>query len=260
MAYSQDLVHRGGPPPSRHRRESQDSYGDYDDDRSGPRASEGRYHGTDEWYGQSRDPHSRSGNSRKILRIRFEDALADLFNLLTASLAFYSNFKSEFDNEVQGVVAYAGVDLLDELWVRKVKHSEDRRGGRDPRDREPPRDRSEAPQDFTGTYRLLREKFDLALRASQPQRAQRPGHDDGRHANYIRILQKLKAGHRDIAQLAAHARTRNAEMEPLMMELELLATYLEKNKGVWQDNDRGEDGRYLEQGGEGGPKGQEACK
>lgn len=192
--------------------------------------------------------------------MKFEDALADLFDLLNASLAFYSNFKSEFDNEIQGVAAYAGIELLDELWARRVKYSEDRRGGcGDPRDRELARDRSQAPQDFTGTFRLLREKFEMVLHASQTRRPQRSGHDDGRAASYVRIVQKVKAGGKDITQLAANAKSRHGDIEPLMMELELLITYLEKNKGVWGDGERGEEGRYDEHGN-GGVEEQESCE
>jgi len=256
MAYQQDLVHRG----VRRYRDSHDPYADFDDNRAEPTALAGHYHSADEYYRHTRDPHPRSGNSRKIPRLRFEDALAYLFDTLNASLAFYSNFRSEFDNEVQGIAPYVGGELLDELWARRVKFTEDGRGARNPRDREAPRDRSQPPQDFTGTYRLLREKFELAIQAAQARRPQRPRHDDGRNVSIGRIEQKVRAGGKDIMELAKIARMRNSDVDPLMMELELLIAYLEKNKGVWHDGERGQDGRYYEGQGDGGADGQEACK
>ena len=260
MAYQRDLVHRGGPPPSRHQSQSQYPYHEYDDDGSSPpRAPEGRYRGQDEWYPSSRGPRPRPSHPREEPHISFEDALADLVDLLNESLTFYSNFKREFDDEVRGVAAYAGPVLLKELWVSRVDFMGGGQDLHDPRDRQSPRDRSEAPQSFKHTYLRLKGKFEAAIRAAPSWRPKRAGHAEGRSASYERILQKLGAGHRDISRLAQSARTRSGEVEALVMELEFLITYLEKNKGVWHGGERGEDGRYDEQG-DGGPEGQEAWK
>ncbi|MCJ1248811.1 hypothetical protein MMC30_006031 [Trapelia coarctata] len=260
MAYQQDLVHRGGPTASRHHRQSQNSYRDYDDDEPNPpRVQEPHYRGRNQWYPLPRSQHSRPNHPRKDARISFEEALADLFDLLNASLAFYSNFKREFDDEIQGVSAYADPMLLKELWVSRIDYMRGHHDTRDPRDREGPRERAQAPQDFKNAYLRLKERFEIAIRAAPARRGQRAAHDDGRSASYERIVQKLGAGHRDISRLAQSARTRRGEVEALVMELEFLITYLEKNKGVWADGGPGEDGRYEEHG-DGGTGGQETCE
>lgn len=164
---------------------------------------------------------------------------------------------------MQGVAAYAGPVLLKELWVSRVDSMGGSQDLHDPRDRQSPRDQSQTPSSFKHTSLRLKGKFEAAIRAAPSWRPKRAGHAEGRSASYERILQKLGAGHRDISRLAQSARTRSGEVEALVMELEFLIAYLEKNKGVWHGGERGEDGRYDEHGdehGDGGPDGQEAWK
>lgn len=67
-------------------------------------------------------PMQRSGGE-EIMRenISFGKGLKKLFRQILQAEKLYGNFRSEYDSDISGVTKYANEDILNKLWISKVK-------------------------------------------------------------------------------------------------------------------------------------------
>ena len=68
---------------------------------------------------------SRSGHVSKLMSAdEAQNAIHTLFMLVKKAVAFFVNFKEEYQQDVHGIEAYAGQTILEKLWERKIRHND----------------------------------------------------------------------------------------------------------------------------------------
>ncbi|MCJ1375563.1 hypothetical protein MMC20_006800 [Loxospora ochrophaea] len=175
-----------------------------------------------------REPRNGHRYNQKPPPPSFENALVNLHEAILTALEFYHNFKSHFDNEVQGIAAYAGSRTIGNLWERKVAYN-----NKQPNDVER---RGSRPQlSFIDLYLELRDNFNLVMDAASRRRPRHsssrdPGIDKETHE---RLAVKVGGAASDILKLTETITTNIKDFHALTTELELLATYLDKCEGLW---------------------------
>lgn len=64
----------------------------------------------------------RSGHASKLMSSEeAQKAIRNLFQQVKETLAFFARFSEEYQREVRGIEAYAGENILDKLWERRIK-------------------------------------------------------------------------------------------------------------------------------------------
>jgi hypothetical protein len=209
--------------------------------------------------------HSRElaivgGRSRPTPQISFEDALRELFELLKQTLRFYSAFQQRFEEETRDIVAYASKQVLDGLWQCRVSYHEQRQSSCSNKDKSdqdnvhnPNQRHPQSVQTFKSTQKQLRNALAAVVEEPISRGAQHSKRGEGLdEETYRRLNTKINTVGREIMASAAHAGKKIGEVKALLTEMELLKTYLENYKEVWQGQkrDRGHgEGQEEERGG-----------
>ncbi|SLM34110.1 hypothetical protein LPUS_02792 [Lasallia pustulata] len=232
----------GSRGPSRHHHSHRDhsTREEYEARQGSHRSLEGRRYGGEEGYGTPRGSYPGCNGYRKSRRVSIENAIGGLSQTLTEALDFYVNFKRDFDGETRGIQAYAGSDLLDQLWARKAKSIEGRGGGHQKSsshgDETYDHDGHSPETNFSAVYRQLSESFGMAematpnskSRASIPRRGSSID-----QAGLDRLKKKLHDAYRDVKGLSAYASVRSGDTQALITEMELVLAYLDKCRDLW---------------------------
>ncbi|KAI4127921.1 MAG: hypothetical protein LQ347_004391 [Umbilicaria vellea] len=196
-----------------------------------------------------------------------EEAIGGLFNTLTGALNFYVNFERDFEGETRGIRAYAGSELLDRLWMRKAGSIEGQVGGHQrsntASDERYDQDRPSPETNFKAMQRELSDSFGMAMMASpgSGSRSGRPGHGSSiDRASLDRLKKKLHDAYQDIRELSKFASQRSGDTQALITEAELVLTYLDKSRDLWdprgeKDPSGGQD--FQDQDGHGQNEGDE---
>lgn len=240
MSYESNMHASRGSPRTHHGRRDHGFRDEYEDRQGSCRSIEGRrYRGVGS-HGASRDPYAGSNGNRKPPRLSIEEAIGGLFNTLTDALNFYVSFKRDFDGETRGIRAYAGSELLDRLWMRKVGSIEGRVGGHQrsnaPGDEKYDQDRPSPETNFKAMQRELSESFGMAVTASSNSgsRSGKPGHGSSiDRASLDRLKKKLHDTYQDIRELSEFASQRSRDTQALITEAELVLAYLDKSRDLW---------------------------
>ena len=240
MSYDPNMNDSRGPPRHHHSRRGHSTREEYEDRQGSHRSHEGRRYGGEEGYGVPRGSYSGYNGNRNSRRVSIENAIGGLFETLTVALDFYVNFKRDFDGETRGIRAYAGSDLLDQLWARKAKFIEGRGGGYQKSNShgdEPYDQDGHSPEtNFSAEYRQLSESFGMAEMATPNSKSRSR---ISRHGSSIdqagldRLKKKLHDAYRDIKGLSAYASVRSSDTQALITEMELVLAYLDKCRDLW---------------------------
>ncbi|MCJ1302618.1 hypothetical protein MMC08_005422 [Hypocenomyce scalaris] len=262
MAYDSNMPVGRGPPRNHYGRSDHAVREDYEDRQGSRRSLEGRRYRGDDGYGSPRDPYAGFNGSRKPARMSIEDAIGRLFNTLTAALDFYINFKRDFEGETRSIRAYAGSDLLENLWARRAKSIEGRNGGNQksnmPGDDQYDQDRPPPDTNFKAMYRELSESFGVAATATpnSNSRSRKTSHGSSIDlASLDRLMKKLHDAYKEIKVLSASASKRSGDIQALITETELVLAYLDKSRDLWNPHGANgpSDGQdFQDPGGQGG--------
>lgn len=240
MSYESNMHAARGSPRTHHGRRDHGFRNEYEDRQGSRRSIEGRRYRGEDNHGASRDPYAGSNGNRKPPRLSIEEAIGRLFNTLTGALNFYVNFKRDFDGETRGIRVYAGSELLDRLWMRKVGSIEGRTEGHHrsntPGDEKYDQDRPPPETNFKSMQRELSDSFGIAVTAS-PSSGSRSGKPDHGppidRASLDRLKKKLHDAHQDIRELSEFASQRSGDTQALITEAELVLAYLDKSRDLW---------------------------
>ncbi|MCJ1259376.1 hypothetical protein MMC24_007213 [Lignoscripta atroalba] len=183
----------------------------------------------------SDDRNGRFNTSRRPPKPSFQDAVADLYEMLYVSLEHYSGFKKDFEHEVRGITAYAGSRVLGELWVRKVAYTDRHRDSHDTRDVNDQHAESSSHASFKSTYHDLLECFEIAIGAPPSRKSRRPGHDGGAFdkGSFDRLVTKLMSAADEVSKLGSSVTKRCSDAQSLITELETVVAILDKSRDLW---------------------------
>ena len=208
------------------RREPYDQYQEF---RTDHHSSHSHHHG------RNLDYQNERGRSRARQKPTFEDAISKLDEILRSALGFYTDMKNEFHEETQGITLYAGSQILALLWSRKIKYS----GGRPDLHATEADSSGLARTNFETVFHDLQDSFASAIASFPARRYRNSGNDGCDPASYDRLYNKLGMASRDIPRLAQTAPSNRNDADALTTELELLGSYLDKCRGLWDNHRRG---------------------
>lgn len=184
-----------------------------------------------DYYGSGPGQQVGARNRHKPIHTSFQDAMEDLHNLLIQAEQFYSHFKQEFDHETMGIKPYANQKVMKYLWTSKVArsgmpdigHHTKSRNGYEPEDQTP-------REDFHSLGKKICRLLKVAITAADILQSQRPSRESKIDSSTAaRICEKLKSAFAEISALLTLASKRIEDVEPLMTDLEMIATYLRRN-------------------------------
>ncbi|MCJ1484001.1 hypothetical protein MMC06_004169 [Schaereria dolodes] len=198
------------------------------------------------------DQSNRSHSSRRRPKLSFQDAIADLNEVIGIALDNYMEFQREFEHETRGIIAYAGSSVLEVLWARKVSHAENHRDSRESHNENQHHNPSAS---FEGTHHDLLYSFQAAIDAPPIKKPYRISRGNGRSdkASYERLIMKLRAAAKDVDKLASDVSKRCNDAQPLITELEMVITLLEKNRELWPSQTTAQPERYQDSTDRQGP-------
>lgn len=207
----------------------------------GPQAYDDEGH-----YSTNLGQHGRPRHRHKLSNVPLQDAMVDLYDLLKHAERYYYHFREDFENDTSRIKSYARSDVLGYLWASKVSESDN------PRTRERHysaelKDEYEIDEQAAGEgFRMIGKQigrlFKVAITAADKLKSQRPSHESKIDpSNAARISEKLKTVYNDVIGLLGSASRRVEDVQYLLTDLEMAATFL---KGNGEGRARmGEDGR-----------------
>lgn len=198
-------------------------------------------------YSTNSGQHGGPRHKPKLSSVSLQDAMMDLYDLLKHAERYYYHFREDFENDTIRIKSYARSDVLGYLWASKVSESDNPRARERPYSAEP-RDRYEteeqAPREgFRITGKQIGRLFKVAITAADKLKSQRPSRESKIDpSNAARISEKLKTVYKDVTALLGSASRRVEDVQYLLTDLEMAATFL-KGNGEGGRARMGEDGR-----------------
>ncbi|KAI9717413.1 MAG: hypothetical protein M1812_004765 [Candelaria pacifica] len=243
-----ELPHGRGPPRAHHGRHdyARDSsrHLNYNERQPSRRSLEDPRYDAEQLQG-GRDRRTANRHHRRRSKVPFEPAMEDLCVGLETAVSFLRHFDRQFDMETQGIRAYAGRDIVELLWIAKVKASDkhphqDRNGESD---RMNPgasygdhgNEQGMPAPGFQAMWHSLRQQLIIALSATPPSRYLRSDRDSAvEHESTQRLLKKLSSASKDLDNLASKSIKHHGLLQELVKEAELVHGYLVKSRQLWQ--------------------------
>ena len=192
----------------------------------------------------------------------FRGAMNKLFHQIEQARECYSEFQSQYDNEVFQIKNYATQKVLDELWGLRVAGKKDRRTleeGESITDE----DSHEKPKEmFNDTRERMRRALEHAV-YSTIQPGQESRKNAIRHEAAKRLQRKVATAQDQIMELLTSAPKGREDCDELLKELELLRILVdpenERNKQLYKAGDDGDGnvGGSDDEGGNDLPQGRE---
>jgi len=187
------------------------------DDRKGDHHSKNAHLHSERKLDELRRGHNYHDHRDRTLRASREEAISALFKATQDALTFLSRFKDDFDREVRDVQAYASPEVIDHLWINKVRISNGHRGPRAPSAQSQDREDREPPKsNFKSVAKGLDQSLHSAILAS------RSNPDPT-------IVRKLHHADNDIGALFRDVAEDFGLLDGLTTELEMLAIFLQRN-------------------------------
>jgi hypothetical protein len=186
----------------------------------------------------------------KIVRDRgrvfpFYWALKELYQKLDAAANFYSNFESEYENDITPIKKYATREVLEKLWTSKVKVAKVRKASLGSKRGDNDGDFIEYEDKFAGWKRKVGHALDDAVNPSLDERNQDEPNKSTRYQSTVRLLDKILTANRQILPLLDAASKRQEHCKDLITELELLKSLVDpdndNNKKLLKNDDYEDD-------------------
>ena len=188
------------------------------------------------------------GTARCVAKRPFDEAGLKLAQILEVSLAYFGHFLSAFDEEIKAVRRYAGSEILNELWVARIKwsvRSDHLRGNPTSKSEHSVEDafdegNVETPQNAKGfldlSKALLRCLSQAADSDARP-RSDRPKCPDDID-NATRAVKKLRVAYQDFEQVLQDAKRHYGRVPALVKEMEFILRILDDIGGIRSSADR----------------------
>lgn len=185
-------------------------------------------------YSVNSGQHGGPRQKHKLPNVSLQDAMMDLYDQLKGAERFYFHFRQDFENDTIRIKPYASSDVLGYLWASKVGESDN------PRTRNLPHS-AELRDGFENEGKNLREGFRvtgkqigrlfrIAITAADRLKSQRPTLESRIDpSNAARISDKLKSVYKDVTALLGSASRRVEDVQYLLTDLEMAATFLKGN-------------------------------
>jgi hypothetical protein len=171
-------------------------------------------------------------------------ALKELYQKLDAAANFYSNFESEYENDITRIKKYAAREILEKLWTSRVKVTKDRKASLESKHRHNVGDFIEYEDKFAGWKRKVGHALDDALNPClDEENLDEP--KNTRYQSTVRLLDKVLTANRQILPLLDAASKGQEHCKDLITELELLKSLVDpendNNKKLLKDTDYEDD-------------------
>lgn len=209
-----------------------------------------------------------AGAARQKPHVSLPDAMMDLYDALKHAERYYGRFREDFETDIVRIKTYARSDVLGYLWASKVGESDNPRARERAYAVEPYDAEDQALKEgFRATGKQVGRLFKVAITAADKLKSQRPGRESRIDStNAARIGEKLKTVYKDVTALLVSASRRVEDVQYLLTDLEMAATFLKGNgegrarmgedgrgqmqdPGVFDENDDVHHGGHVEGGG-----------
>ncbi|MCJ1467522.1 hypothetical protein MMC07_006147 [Pseudocyphellaria aurata] len=160
--------------------------------------------------------------------------MSNLYDLLQHAERYYYQFREDFETDTLRIKSYAKPNVLGYLWANKVSESDSRPARERPYLAES-RDGYESEEltsreGFRITGKQMGRLFKIAISAADELKSQRPIRESKIDpSNAARISEKLKSVYMDITALLGSASRRVEDVQYLLTDLEMAATFLKGN-------------------------------
>lgn len=191
--------------------------------------------------------NDRARGKHRATRVPLQQAIDDLEYALEEAMSFYAKFKQDFTQEIAGIKAYANTEVIEYLWARKVNESnkpkpsdganEEWSGGNEDSCMSTP------TKGFRSVARETCSYFKVAVAAADSARSHRSSHNtDFDPQTAVRLSDRLKRANSDVFDLLRSASKRQKDMDALLTDLDITATFLKGNGAAGGQIDEIEDG------------------
>jgi hypothetical protein len=175
------------------------------------------------------DEYGRRSAQIGIVRDRddalpFSLAITELFRQLEAATKFYISFGKEYNEDIKQIKQYATKEILENLWIRKVRRARSPRVAlqRQDEDRYTGNGFAEYEDRFAVWKRKICHALDGAI-TSRLDGESRHDHGSGtRHQSMVSMIDKIRTANRQLLPLLDTAWERQQLCRDLVTELELL--------------------------------------
>lgn len=166
---------------------------------------------------QVRSEHVYHGYGDRLSRASREEAISALLGATKKALNFLSWLKDDFHQEIRGVQAYAGPEVINDLWIYKVDISNGYRRPRDQSSQRRDRQDQEPPKsEFNVVAKGLIQSLRSAIAATECS------------PNPI-ITRNLQHANNDMGELLRSVGSKFELLDRLLTELEMLSVFLQRN-------------------------------
>lgn len=185
-------------------------------------------------YTTNSGPHGGPRHRHKLSNVSLQDAMMDLYDLLKHSERYYYHFREDFEKDTIRIKPYARSDVLEYLWASKVSESDnpptrERPFSTEPKDRYEPEGKDPG-EGFRTTGKQIGRLLKVAITAADKLKLQRPSRESKIDpSNAARISEKLKSVYKDVIALLGSASRRVEDVQYLLTDLEMAATFLKGN-------------------------------
>lgn len=150
-------------------------------------------------------------------------AIKELFYQLEAAAKFYTNFGKEYEKDIALVKKYATKEILENLWIRRVRRAKDPRAAF----------QNEDHDGYEDQFAVWKRKLCHALDGVIASNLDEASHDDRNRSDQsmVRMVDKIGTANRQLLPLLDAAWRGQDRCRELIIELELL-------KGLVKSGDR----------------------
>lgn len=208
----------------------------------------------DDHFGARSNHNSRVQGKNRATRVPLQQAINDLEYALEEAMSFYTKFRQDFTQEIAGIKAYANTEIMEYLWTRKVNESNKPSPSDGPHQEWFGGDQGSRTSTPTKGFRSVAWEtcryFKVAVAAAESARSHRSSHNpefDPQTA--ARLSDRLKRANSDVFHLLRSTSKRQKDMDALLTDLDITATFLKGNGASGGQIDVTEDGVIEDDGG-----------
>jgi hypothetical protein len=154
----------------------------------------------------------------------FTLAVAELFRQLEAATAFYIAFGKEYSDDIKKIKQYATREILENLWIRKVRRAKNPTG--ESQNQDEGRYAGTGFPDYEDQFAIWKRKvchaLDGAIASSLDTGNSNDRSGGARQQSMARMIDKIRTAHRQLLPLLGAAWKREQVCRDLVTELKLL--------------------------------------
>ena len=154
----------------------------------------------------------------------FSLAITELFRQLEAATKFYASFAKEYNEDIKQIKQYATKEILENLWIRKVRRARKPRAGlrTQDEDRYTGNGFAEYEDQFAVWKRKICHALDGAITSSLDGESRHDRSSRTRYQSMVNMVDKIRTANRQLLRLLDTAWKREQLCRELVTELELL--------------------------------------